>query len=437
LVKDDPYLDKCRQQAEQAVNWGDSAGWSNEDFENLSDKIAAKTQVKLSVSTLKRIWGKVKYKSSPTAATLNALARFLDYENWRDFMQKNTVAAPEQLKSFSIQPVAEKIAMPEKPANSRPSFKRVFVTVVVLVALATISLGLITMFKAKKITPHGNEPAVTFTSRKTTEDLPNSVVFDYDASAYHSNDVMIQQNWDVNRRQKVPGDSKVATSIYYYPGYFNAKLVVNGEIKKEHHVFIKTRGWKGIVVQKPVPVYLSAADVTGNGSMHITATTMRAKTGLTVFNDVWSYFANVREFPGLDSSDFTFETTLRNMATVEQSLCRNIKVSLLTTQSAIIVPLSDKGCIADLGLLTGYDWIEGKNHDLSAFGCDFTSFQHLAISLHNQHLIVSLNSKQILDVALPGNEGNIVGIRYEFEGPGQVKDVRLASKDKVVYEERF
>lgn len=437
MVKNDPYLDKCRKQIELALNWGDSAGWTNEDFENLGDKIADKTQVKLSVSTLKRIWGKVRYESSPTAATLNALARFLDNEGWRDFVQKNT---PTELPAIKVAIPAEnvesKIAGLEKPGHIA-SFKRVFVTAAALITLATISLGLITLLKSKKLAPPAKNIVAKFSSRKTTEDLPNSVVFDYDASGFHSKDVYIQQNWDTARRQKVPGDAKQSTSIYYYPGYFNSKLIVDGEIKKENPVFIKTKGWKGIIEQKPVPIYLSAADIKGNGSMHITADIMKEKTGLPVFNDTWSYFANVREFQGVDSSDFTFETTLRNMATVEQSLCRKIKVSLLTTQSAIIVPLSDKGCIADIAVLTGFEWINGKDHDLSGFGCDFSDFQHLAVTMHNYHLVISLNGRQVMDTRLPGNNGTLIGIRYEFEGPGEVKDVKLASHGKVAYEEKF
>jgi hypothetical protein len=128
---------------------------------------------------------------------------------------------------------------------------------------------------------------------------------------------------------------------------------------------------------------------------------------------------------------------VRNSATVEQSLCRKIKISLLCTESAIIIPLSDKGCIADLELLTGDEWIDGTNHDLSGFGCNFNNFQHLAVTVQNYHLKISLNGKQVMDVNQPGPIGSVIGIRYEFEGPGEVKDVKLSSKDKVVYEEKF
>ena len=77
-------LDRCRASVEQKLGWGDSGQWTNADFEGLSEKILAETGVSLSTSTLKRLWGRVKYDSTPQAATLNALARFVGYDDYRD-----------------------------------------------------------------------------------------------------------------------------------------------------------------------------------------------------------------------------------------------------------------------------------------------------------------------------------------------------------------
>src|SRR6266481_242088 len=91
MEKEKQLLLLCRKLIEQSLNWGDGSIWSNDDFEQLSEKIFDKTKVKLSVSTLKRIWGKVRYENFPTTATLNALTGFLGYESWRDFKQKNLI----------------------------------------------------------------------------------------------------------------------------------------------------------------------------------------------------------------------------------------------------------------------------------------------------------------------------------------------------------
>jgi hypothetical protein len=44
--------------------------------------------------------GKVKYESKPTITTLNALAKFMDFESWRDFRNSKYAAAIPQKNQF-------------------------------------------------------------------------------------------------------------------------------------------------------------------------------------------------------------------------------------------------------------------------------------------------------------------------------------------------
>ena len=104
-------LQKLLRNVEEKINRGASDTWTNYDFEQLSDAILEATSVQLSVTTLKRIWGKVKYPHAPAIQTLNALAQFIGYIDWRDFEQKNIEA-----KST----VAEEPAPVSKPAAIKP-----------------------------------------------------------------------------------------------------------------------------------------------------------------------------------------------------------------------------------------------------------------------------------------------------------------------------
>src|SRR5262245_48383206 len=89
---EDRLVQLCLKKVEMVLGWGDSHSWSTQDFETLSRKILSTTGVNLSVATLKRIWGKIKYDSRPTVTTLDALARFGGYESWRHFRQVNEPA---------------------------------------------------------------------------------------------------------------------------------------------------------------------------------------------------------------------------------------------------------------------------------------------------------------------------------------------------------
>lgn len=85
MNKEEHSLKKCREVIEKKLAWGSSERWQNQDFENLSERIFEETRVQLSISTLKRLWGKIPYDSTPNLGTLNALAQFAGYDNWRVF----------------------------------------------------------------------------------------------------------------------------------------------------------------------------------------------------------------------------------------------------------------------------------------------------------------------------------------------------------------
>ncbi|UOE46652.1 hypothetical protein MTO98_19805 [Mucilaginibacter sp. SMC90] len=426
MEKEKQLLLLCRQLIEQMLNWGDSSVWGNDDFEQLSQQIFDKTRVQLSVSTLKRIWGKVRYESFPNAATLNALACFLDYTSWRDFRQHHQVNGVVEHAVEIIGPEA-----PQTTTSPQPRLRYVWFGSALLLVLGAL------FFMSSKRNKPVDPASIKFSSKKVSDDLPNSVIFNYDVSAFHSDSVFIQQSWDPNRREQVPGDGKQFTSIYYEPGYFIAKLIVDKHVKKETSVFIKTKGWKGILDHEPVPVYLSAEEIKGKGFMGVDAKLIQQKSGTPVFNNTWVKFANIREFPGINADNFTMDCTLRNTSTPGQSACARADLTILGNGTAIVIPIVNTGCISDIGILTGTDWVSGKDHDLSAFGTDMSQFQNLRCSVKDHFLRIYLNNKQIFEYKQAQTMGRIVGIRFEFEGPGEVKQYKLETPGGSVYEEQF
>src|SRR5215510_9527521 len=61
------------------------------DLEYLADTIEEKSGVKLSLSTLKRVWKK-DYDQTPHPSTLQALVSVLGYKDWQEFKLKTTPA---------------------------------------------------------------------------------------------------------------------------------------------------------------------------------------------------------------------------------------------------------------------------------------------------------------------------------------------------------
>src|SRR5580693_6426201 len=75
----------------QQLDWGDAATWQSKDFEILNELILEKTKVSLSASTLRRIWCRVEYNHMPSGTTLDTLAQFAGFDNWRAFTRQKAV----------------------------------------------------------------------------------------------------------------------------------------------------------------------------------------------------------------------------------------------------------------------------------------------------------------------------------------------------------
>ena len=253
------FIEKCRHLIECRLEWAESKEWKNRDYEYLSELIFEKTRISISVSTLKRIWQNNKH-GIPHISTLNALTRFLDYENWHDFKNK--------LKN-EIKPDRETeiIVKAEWKPRLLPILGIILSAVVIGIAFYVIQKQI----NKNKHTLTFDPDDIVFTSKKTvTTGLPNSVVFYYDISKADFDSAFIQQDWDRSKRQKISKDNHYHTCIYYYPMCYEAKLVLNDSVVKRLPLCITTEGWVACYEKRIFtgnPIYLKNIDVVKDNFM--------------------------------------------------------------------------------------------------------------------------------------------------------------------------
>src|SRR5437868_7604723 len=116
IETEDMLLQKCRTLIEAKLGWGDPAAWATNDYELLGQKIQEVTNVNLSIATLKRIWGKIRYDSRPTITTLNTLAQFLGFENWRAFTQHHSKMNGNGHTHAAIEQTGQQVVPPLMPS---------------------------------------------------------------------------------------------------------------------------------------------------------------------------------------------------------------------------------------------------------------------------------------------------------------------------------
>ena len=96
------HLRQLVQQVEAQLAWGEGSTWTNKDFQELSERIFVHTRQQLSVTTLKRVWGRAERIANPSGATLDILAEFAGYDSWRAFRQQQSLMLPQNGNPPSI-----------------------------------------------------------------------------------------------------------------------------------------------------------------------------------------------------------------------------------------------------------------------------------------------------------------------------------------------
>jgi hypothetical protein len=436
MLNDELLIDKAKKLFETSTGWGDSNEWTNQDFVCLSEKIQERTGILLSHVTLKRVWGKVKYDSLPNTHTLDTLVQFLGYENWREFKSKNgNGSANGHAHAYvngavqTIVPEPQKEVLP--PVKEKSRFWKIALIVAVPVAI------IIAVFYLTRPKIVIRDADYKFSSKKVvTEGVPNSVIFSYDATKSPYDSVVIQQSWDKTLQKKVSKNQHQYTSIYYYPDFYNAKLIVGGKIVQKHKLLIKSNGWLPIVAQSPVPIYFDKKDAMVDGKLSLSVEKLQSRNVKMQPTQPYVLYSNVQDFGDIYSDNFVFETSVRDDYKEGAAVCQFTKLYILCEGTAIFVPLSAKGCVSDLDLLFTDFYTSGKKEDLSAFGVDFSSFIKVRVEAKNGIGKIFLDDKLVYTVTHDIAKSRIIGMDFSFQGTGSIDYVKL-SNGKVNYVDNF
>lgn len=409
-------VQECLQQIENKLGWGSAEKWHNEVFMELSEAIDKEIHILLSPTTLKRVWGRINYKSAPSISTLNALSQFAGYLNWRDFKNKASCKKPSW--------VARKIT-----PNAR----------IIVVSASVLTLVFISLFSMIGIGNRNTiiDPSlIEFSSHPIAEGIPNSVVFDFDLNGIKSDSIYIQQFWDKTKTIKIIPEQKQATGIYYYPGYFRAKLLIDGEKIKQHDLFIKSNGWLGTVDYEPIPKYIKEVHQVSNKlSFPSNAIDEIVKSE----EPLVSSFHYVKNFEKVSGDNFILNTTLKNVYRDKWAVCQHASIVVMGTKSSLIIPFAIPGCASEMGIMLSETYLSGKEHDLSKLGIALATFRDLKIKVREKHLSLFAENKKVFSKAYHESIGDIAGIRFRFLGAGEIKSIQLTdlTEEVVLIDESF
>jgi|GEM_PF-853675 len=425
------YLEKARQKLEQKLGWGTVEEWSSEDFQNLSDAILAATDLSLSITTLKRLVGRVHYNATPHPTTLNAIARFLGFDNWRVFKQNlRTPPSPVEEKATPVIPTSVEI-----PATkAKRTVPALFLILLVLIVLLLV--GWRTQVTKVKAFSAEVKEQVQFSTHPVVEGLPNTVVFKYDLGNITGKSFEIQQSWDQRRRFTIDPTRQEVTATYYYPGYYRAKIVVDDQVIKEHDLFINSNGWMAAIEQQPSPQYILPEEWQRSPYLSLQpelVASLHKREEIPVL----AYYL-VQDFGDLKSSDFKLETRLRHTFRNGKAPCQFSYFTINCTDGFMRIPMSSAGCVGEISARFSDLVFSGAKMDLSRLAYQDREWQAIQLSVSNKQVELKINQTPVLSGQFSKDIGEVVGFRFKFQGAGEVDELKVWNEnDDLVLNETF
>lgn len=406
-------LDALTRQIEANLEWGDRQSWTNKDFTTLSESIFQKTGKQISVTTLKRIWGRAQLVATPSQATLDIMAEFADFQDWRSF--EKAFSSPEP-----------------KPRRSHRFALVGGVTFLALFVLVMLGISSFQSQEEKPVHLEGRmtEPeTIKFEHEKIAVGYPNTVYFRYNIGDTSYDSIQIQQSWDQSRRITLDKSKGLVSSTYYAAGYYSTKLLVNDQILVEKDLYIPTQGWQAMIGGNvPQLIYPKPAQYQGGESISLT-TSVLSEMNQHPGSSLW--LSNLLPDPSIKSTQLDLETEFRMTAT-EKSICQNMWIVVTGSKDVFRFQLSIPGCVGDLMFFLNMEMVSGRNKDLSAFGISPDQWTNFKLKVRDLQLIASINDEPVFAHELSDDIGLIGGVQYIFEGLGEIRMLDIKDKTRSI-----
>jgi len=427
-MNDSFYIEVIIRKIEKQLGWKKVSLWTDNEYKKLSHLIYKDTTISISPQTLKRLFGKVKYKEeyTPQPATRDALVRFLKYDDWEAFVKEQSDS------KFDINGYFRKWF----PVRNRNQL--VIPGILILVAALAIIYA-----------PHGNESkAVTFNAENLSGVTPHTVSFHYDISDLKDREVYIDFDHK-EAEDKSPGElldksRRLINHCYESPGFFKVSISSEGIVLGTAKVHVLSDGWvsyyfndDNFMLRKFVfGLEQKVRDTIDNGLLYISPKELSNQG----FNGNTVYYLEHMLYKDFQASadSSTLEVRYENNPAMGGISCYDAEFRIIGESGLASVMLVQKGCYRWSEITVGEKHLNGKFDDLSSFSTDLSSWNVLRIKIRNGRATITNGNDTIYVCDYARKLGRVKGLRLLTKGSGAFEYVRLFNDSgQVVYDGNF
>ena len=364
------YIKNCKKQIEEQLHWLPSSEWKQRDFEFLLDLIEEKSKIRLSFSTIKRLWDP-NFNSTPHISTLNALAGFLGYEDWSEYKIKNRVISNE--------------------ANN-------------------IGIGIIGIFRSYKMITGGivlilvlyfslkisiSPPKSNFSTNLADTvlwEVPQKLELQYAIKDTSAADYYILPEPETQLRLELNKKSNVFEFLYNVPGPYKIQIFENDLVIKEIVHYIYTSNWTAFC-QYINRDRNSTIQIPGvkpeNGLLQVPFDDLRGIGAEVNENQILTYYY-INDFNELSADNFSFEIKLRAQS-INEVKYPDIFICFVGTKCNNFISISTKGNEVANVIRFGNTKFYCSDPRFSNLICDTREWQEIKVVNRNSDLQIFLN----------------------------------------------
>jgi hypothetical protein len=408
----DLSLEKCLSMVAEKSGLGEMKDWTKRDFEQLGILIEESTGIRLSASTLIRLYHQ-SFTNRPQKSTLDALARFIGYPGWHEFSTGTGIPQEEQ----------HEITVSDPPNR----IARGIFLIVILIAAATVFTSVRSLIRHKGIDPE--KVSFRLLTRETTG-LPATVQVAYDLGGNKPDSLWLQLNEDPSSRMLLNPEGTRASAVYCYPGVFNCRLIADKHLVGVQPVLIKTSGWTVLMrnsENQPIPLYLRNDALIHDGALQVLESQVNPMK-LEPNSPVITSYYYVNDLGPLKSTDYFVTGSVINPATsLGTQPCGYCTLYVICENGNHCFTVGDLGCSGFFKLdFTGG---RGRNERANPADFEFLMDQWLDFRLIVKGNVVEIYSGQsrIYHAENVKDLGLVRGVHFMFSGLGGIRDVKIGA----------
>lgn len=395
------HIEQLKGEIEQSLSWGSPEQWTGKDFDALSDAIQQQTGQAISVTTLKRLWGRVQSNNPPSTTTLDILSQFAGFAHWRDFKQSSTNSKNKALSS---------------PAN-KPWVRSL------VVGLALVSILIACWQGYRYFTQRSTVSAseVSLQVHIPTTGLPISVRIDYDLTAGEASDFQLISEGSAQESLSLSQSKGSASFTYYHPGYYHIELRHRDQLIQTEEVAVSTNGWMACLDRTELyaPIYLDSTQVWEDSSLHVSDQVFDLITQEQSYMNLW--LENIPAEARFSGDRFVFESEVKLNRAAPINPCKTITYILHGTEEKLAFGFCVPGCTGDLAFQLAGQEVRGSRTDLSGFGLVGREWIAVRVEMDGSHLSILANDERILQHTMEQSLGDVGGVSIVLSGIGEVR----------------